>query len=50
MIFPATFKYPSILPKCLKMIRKAENLMARIGFAFYRLFSSFRYFFFYFKH
>lgn len=26
------------------------NLMASIGFAFYRLFSGFKYFFFYFKY
>ena len=30
--------------------RKIENFMAQVGFAFYRLFSSFKYFFFYFKY
>ncbi len=50
MTFPATFKYNLSLPNILKMIGKIENLMANIGFAFYRLFSSFRYLFFYFRH
>lgn len=47
MPFPATFKYHFDLP--IKM-KKIENAMARIGFAFYRLFSSFTYIFFFFKH
>lgn len=32
------------------MLIKIEDLMAQIGFAFYRLFSSFKYFFFYFRY
>ncbi len=29
---------------------KIENMMAKIGYQFYRTFASFRYFFFYFKY
>lgn len=47
---PATFKYNFIFPNSVFNVGKIGNLMANIGFAFYRLFSSFRYFFFYFKY
>jgi hypothetical protein len=40
----------NITNKLLKaLMRKIENLMAQIGFAFYRLFSGFKYFFYNFK-
>jgi len=32
------------------MLRKIENMMAHVGYAFYRLFSSFKYFFLMFKY
>ena len=31
-------------------MNKIENMMAKVGYAFYRLFSSYKYFFFYFKY
>ena len=31
------------------LMKRIDDLMAQIGFAFYRIFSSFRYFFFYFR-
>ena len=36
--------------KCIpNLMKRIYDLMAHIGFAFYRIFSSFRYFFFYFR-
>ncbi len=34
----------------MDIVKKLEDLMAQIGFAFYKLLSSFRVLFFYFRH
>ena len=46
MLVDITFINLKGIPILMKMI---YDLMAQIGFAFYRIFSSFRYFFFYFR-